>query len=135
MNNAKYNFFDWLYKGKTLPVDINADVEAACANFKSERLNKLLRTIREKFLFGDVYYYLSGMNEPLARVNFQYGICLRYVLISEDGMSLSEVKKNLTKWNGRGEKVEPEETILFSRSIYNRSVSKYKPKGEEDENV
>src|SRR3989304_3015155 len=124
MNNIKYNFHDFLYKGIPLPVDINSEVEQAVAGFKSEELNSIIKNIRERHLFGDVHFCLLGIMEPLAKINFSYGMCLRYVLISKNMDSYAETKKRIKAILG----VDPVEEVYFFRSIYNRKITKYKPK-------
>lgn len=109
-----YNFHELKreYHNKPLPDDVNKLVEERSKKvFGDIRLDAMLIDVRIKKLYGTGYYIVNGF--PVAEFEFHFGICPKFQLIGEVGVSFQEFLNRLAN---------PVSVCVFKRSVHNEGV-------------
>lgn len=102
--------------GTPLPEGINLVVEDRAKKiFNSEKLDKAIKEIREKKLFGILYFLVN--NFPVAEFEFEFGMCPKFKLIGEVGMTYADFISAIP---------EKTELCIFKRSVHNERLSMQK---------
>jgi hypothetical protein len=110
----KYNMHSVMaeYKHKPLPEDINIFVENSCSKvFSNPKLNAMLKEARIKKLFGKGYYIIN--NFPVVEFDFHFGMCIRFELMGETGISFKDFMAQIKN---------PVEMCIFKRSVRNEDI-------------
>lgn len=109
-----YNFHELRRecRDKPLPDDVNKLVEERSLKvFGDVALVEMLKQIRIKKNFGTAFYLINGF--PVAEYEFQFGICPRFELIGEIGVSFKEFIGGMPN---------PVRSLVFKRSVHNEAI-------------